>query len=150
MQSNSPRLQETDTDGRPGPTSLTTLGLLTGLFRATGKPPAKGRVPSAAPDHKVTFGFFERGPHAWRPDGVGRHTGQDLAAPSGVPVVAVRGGKVARPNGKAGAYGQWIGLAAGQQLGKVGNTGNPTGPHLHFAMSKGSSCSYGNVAKPTW
>ncbi|MGW0912651.1 peptidoglycan DD-metalloendopeptidase family protein [Streptomyces sp. NPDC002784] len=161
-------------DGVPGPTSLATLGRLTGLFRLDGKPPAKKRVPSPVPGHKVTFGFFQRGPYAWKPDGVGRHTGQDFAAPSGVPVVAVRSGKVAWSNGKGGAYGQWIGLAAdnghvytychlsqrkvragqrvtaGQQLGKVGSTGNSTGPHLHFEMSKGSSWSYGSVAKPTW
>ncbi|GGW39107.1 peptidoglycan DD-metalloendopeptidase family protein [Streptomyces griseoloalbus] len=171
-----------DADGVPGCTSLTTLGRLSGFTvdckgavgHAPAPRPGKGRVPSPVPGHKVTFGFFQRGNYAWRPDGVGRHTGQDFAAGSGDPVVAVRGGKIAWSNGKGGAYGQWIGLAAdnghvytychlserqvrtgqrvtaGQQLGKVGTTGNSTGPHLHFEMSKGSSWAYGNVAKPSW
>ncbi|NUR66521.1 MAG: peptidoglycan DD-metalloendopeptidase family protein [Streptomyces sp.] len=169
-----------DADGKPGLTSLTTLGHFAhftverGGASPSAGPAGKGHVASPVPGHKVTFQFFERGDYAWKPDGVGRHTGQDFAAKSGVPVVAVRGGTIAWSNGQGGAYGQWIGLsadnghvytychlsqrqvkagqrvAAGQQLGKVGTTGNSTGPHLHFEMSKGSSWSYGNVAKPRW
>ncbi|OIJ63712.1 M23 family metallopeptidase [Streptomyces mangrovisoli] len=163
-------------DGIPGRVSLTKLGAKAG-FRV-GAPPThphgNGHVPSPVPGHKVTFEFFSRGPYAWKPDGVGRHTGQDFAAQPGVPVVAVRDGTVAWSNANGGAYGQWIGLradnhhvytychlsqrqvkdgqkvTAGQQLGKVGATGNATGPHLHFEMSKGSSWSYGDVAKPNW
>lgn len=64
------------------------------------------------PGRKVTCGFFQRGNYAWKPDGVGRHTGQDFAAGSGALVVAVRGGKIAWSNGNGGAYGRWIGPAA--------------------------------------
>ncbi|WP_229851884.1 M23 family metallopeptidase [Streptomyces albospinus] len=53
-----------------------------------------------------------RGPFAWKPDGVGRQVGEDFAAPTGVPVVAVRYGTIVWSNGKGGAYGQWVGLRA--------------------------------------
>jgi murein DD-endopeptidase MepM/ murein hydrolase activator NlpD len=169
-----------DADGNPGCTSLTALGRHA-HFKVDCKgaahgpsPSGKKLVPSPVPGHKVTFGFYARGPYAWKPDGVGRHTGQDFAADGGTPVVAVRNGTIAWSNGKGGAYGQWIGLradnghiytychlserqvragqkvGAGKQLGKVGSTGNATGPHLHFEMSKGSSWSYGSVARPSW
>ncbi|GAA3125279.1 peptidoglycan DD-metalloendopeptidase family protein [Streptomyces echinatus] len=172
-------------DGIPGCASLTALGRHAGFSvdctsagpptrGGNGRTPGKRRVPSPVPDHRVTFGFFARGPYAWKPDGVGRHTGQDFAADSGTPVVAVRDGRIEWSNGAGGAYGQWIGLhadnghvytychlsqrqvragqkvSAGQQLGEVGSTGNVTGPHLHFEMSKGPSWSYGNVERPNW
>ncbi|WP_330348575.1 peptidoglycan DD-metalloendopeptidase family protein [Streptomyces sp. NBC_00582] len=166
-----------DADGNPGCASLTTLGHHAGFAvdcADAGRPAKKPHIPSPVPGHRVTFGFYARGPYQWKPDGVGRHTGQDFAADTGTPVVAVRGGSIAWSNKAGGAYGQWIGLradnghiytychlsqrqvrtgqkvTAGQQLGEVGTTGNVTGPHLHFEMSKGSSWSYGNVAKPSW
>ncbi|MFF7352064.1 MULTISPECIES: peptidoglycan DD-metalloendopeptidase family protein [Streptomyces] len=164
-----------DADGIPGCTSLTALGHHAGFsVDCQGASAGTGRIASPVPGHKVTFEFYERGPYAWKPDGVGRHTGQDFAAQSGTPVVAVRNGSIAWSNGEGGAYGQWIGLAAdnghvytychlsqrqvaagqkvsaGQQLGRVGTTGNSTGPHLHFEMSKGPTWAYGSVAKPSY
>ncbi|MFF4361441.1 M23 family metallopeptidase [Streptomyces sp. NPDC001604] len=40
--------------------------------------------------------------------------------------------------------GQKVGT--GRRLGKVGATGNTTGQHLHFEMSKGSTWSYAGAA----
>jgi len=41
-------------------------------------------------------------------------------------------------------------VSTGRQLGKVGAIGNATGPQLHFEMSKGSTWSYGGVARHSW
>ncbi|MFJ4787182.1 peptidoglycan DD-metalloendopeptidase family protein [Streptomyces sp. NPDC088794] len=85
----------------------------------------------------------------------GRHTGLDFPAPVGTPVHAVAGGSVSSV-GTGGPYGNHIEIshggglsslyahmskilvglnqvvAQGQTVGKVGATGNVTGPHLHL------------------
>ncbi|GGW74664.1 M23 family metallopeptidase [Streptomyces xantholiticus] len=87
----------------------------------------------------------------------GQHTGLDFAAPTGTPVKAVHGGTV-KSAGWSGSYGYRIVLeledgtevlyahlssmtaSAGQQvttgetIGRVGATGNVTGPHLHLEV----------------
>jgi murein DD-endopeptidase MepM/ murein hydrolase activator NlpD len=113
------------------------------------------------PGFPVSTPFGRRGPH-WgcRRDasGQGIHTGADVAAPTGTPVVAARPGVVrhvsygaafgtqqvavqvdAAAGGGADFYahmasrvGNGARVAAGARVGTVGASGNVTGPHLHF------------------
>jgi murein DD-endopeptidase MepM/ murein hydrolase activator NlpD len=87
----------------------------------------------------------------------GQHTGLDFAAPTGTPVKAVHSGTV-KSAGWSGSYGYrtvlelndgtevWyahqssLSVSAGQKvstgevIGRVGATGNVTGPHLHLEV----------------
>ena len=90
-----------------------------------------------------------------------RHQGQDLAAPSGTPVVAPRGGRVEYVRYQAGGAGYYVVLdgagedrdyvfmhlragsirvregqrvRTGKRLADVGNTGGSSGAHLHFEI----------------
>lgn len=88
------------------------------------------------------------------------HTGQDLSAPVGTPIVAIANGTITE-TGYDGSYGNktvltledgteiWfchqssIGVepgdrvTQGDQIGEVGSTGNSTGPHLHIEVRPG-------------
>ncbi|CAM5497979.1 peptidase [Streptomyces avidinii] len=91
----------------------------------------------------------------------GHHTGLDFAAPTGTPVKAVGAGTITSA-GWSGAYGYRIVLelpdgtevwychlssmsvtggpvAAGDTIGRVGATGNVTGPHLHLEVRQGGA-----------
>ncbi|WKX71200.1 M23 family metallopeptidase [Streptomyces sp. XD-27] len=104
--------------------------------------------------YTLTSSFGEAG-DMWSAD----HTGQDFAAPTGTPVKAVHGGTITEA-GWAGSYGYRIVLtledgtevwychlssmvrtsgsvSTGDVIGRVGATGNVTGPHLHLEVRPG-------------
>jgi murein DD-endopeptidase MepM/ murein hydrolase activator NlpD len=122
---------------------------------ATQEALASSRV-NPVPGYSITTGHGVTGSN-WS---TGVHTGVDYAAPSGTEVVAAASGTVTEVS-SGGAYGNRIVIqhddgtytsyshlssidvskgekvTAGEHIGKVGSTGNSTGAHLHFEVTKG-------------
>ncbi|MGJ3560516.1 M23 family metallopeptidase [Streptomyces sp. INA 01156] len=102
------------------------------------------------------------------------HSGQDYAVPSGTEVVATHGGTIVKAGGNGagdgpaygnavvvnhgdGTYSQYAHLSqvnvqpgqvvkTGQKIALSGNTGNSSGPHLHFEIR--TSSGYGSAIDP--
>lgn len=102
------------------------------------------------------------------------HSGQDFAVPSGTKVMAAHGGTVVKAGGNGagdgpaygnaivikhanGVYSQYAHLSrinvkvgqvvkTGQKIALSGNTGNSSGPHLHFEIRK--TANYGSAINP--
>ena len=112
--------------------------------------------PIKDPARRVTSQRFGDNPDAYAQFGMAGHTGLDFAVPVGTPVVAVDDGQV-QEAGELPDYGTYIKLrhpwgeslyahlsnlgvthgeyvSKGEPIALSGNSGNSTGPHLHFAM----------------
>ncbi|MGW1784421.1 M23 family metallopeptidase [Streptomyces sp. NPDC002143] len=102
------------------------------------------------------------------------HSGQDFAVPTGTKVMAAHGGTVVKAGGNGagdgpaygnaivikhanGVYSQYAHLShinvkvgqvvkTGQKIALSGNTGNSSGPHLHFEIR--TTANYGSAIDP--
>ncbi|MDI9831996.1 MULTISPECIES: M23 family metallopeptidase [unclassified Streptomyces] len=138
---------------------------------AAKKAAAKKAVSWVAPVKKYTksASFMQNGAR-W----AHKHSGQDFAVPSGTKVMAAHGGTVVKAGGNGagdgpaygnaivikhgnGTYSQYAHLSrievkigqvvkTGQEIAKSGNTGNSSGPHLHFEIRK--TPNYGSAVNP--
>ncbi len=120
----------------------------------------KARVPSIWPVEGETTDRFGVRRNPFGGGGSEYHSGQDISAPKGTPVVAPADGTVTHAgwqsgygnlvtvdhgNGLSTRYGHLskVEVAAGQEvkrgalLGLVGSTGRSTGPHLHYEVRIG-------------
>lgn len=135
---------------------------LTDVFRLTPRPSPIGGNGNRGLLFPLIGSAVTSSPFGWRLHPILgswiMHSGRDLAAPEGTPVVAALSGRVVS-SGDAGGYGLAVELEHGRPLrrtlyghlseiyvkegdnvrqgeviGRVGSTGLSTGPHLHFEL----------------
>ncbi|MFE9771518.1 M23 family metallopeptidase [Streptomyces sp. NPDC005931] len=120
-------------------------------------------------NYKISARFAQAG-GMWQSS----HSGQDYAVPSGTPVMAAHGGTVVKAGGNGAGdgpaygnaivikhgnktYSQYAHLSSikvkvgqvvktGQKIALSGNTGNSSGPHLHFEIR--TTPNYGSAVDP--
>ena len=103
--------------------------------------------------------YFGENPASYAGFGLKGHNGIDFAIPMGTPIYAAQGGVIDRSRSDPGGYGNYVKIKhqdgkyftlyghlnksyvkegqfimPGVTLGESGNTGNSTGPHLHFEL----------------
>jgi murein DD-endopeptidase MepM/ murein hydrolase activator NlpD len=122
---------------------------------AIAKAKAAPKIVLPTTGYHLTAGFGQAGGR-W----AANHTGLDFAAPIGTPVRSVMAGEVIQADFE-GAYGRQVKVRhadgtvtsyahmsafsvsvgdmvqAGDEVGKIGVTGNTTGPHVHFEVLPG-------------
>ncbi|WBB62702.1 M23 family metallopeptidase [Streptomyces sp. WMMC500] len=137
------------------------VALGSGVATADSKP---DWVKPVSADYDLTASYNQGGAR-W----TSKHSGQDFAAPTGTNVRSVHSGTVVEA-GWGGAYGNNIVIKHGDgiytqyahlskidvsvgetvnaktEIGKIGTTGNSTGPHLHFEVR--TSPYYGSAVDP--
>ncbi|MFJ5558014.1 M23 family metallopeptidase [Streptomyces sp. NPDC093250] len=124
---------------------------------------------SPVKNYKLSASFAQNG-GMW----ASKHSGQDYAVPTGTPVVAAHGGTVVKAGGNGAGdgpaygnavvikhgnktYSQYAHLSSvnvkvgqvvktGQKIALSGNTGNSSGPHLHFEIR--TTPNYGTAVDP--
>ncbi|MEN8654990.1 M23 family metallopeptidase [Streptomyces sp. 21So2-11] len=141
--------------------------------KAAAKKAAAKKAPAAwgePVDHYSLSATYGKGGGMW----ASKHSGQDFAVKVGTPVEAVHGGTVVKsgPNGAGdgpaygnaivikhdnNTYSQYAHLSkvnahpgqkvkTGQRIALSGNTGNSSGPHLHFEIR--TTPNYGTAINP--
>ncbi|MEM9212814.1 MAG: M23 family metallopeptidase [Cyanobacteria bacterium P01_F01_bin.150] len=154
-----------------GPLSIGTNGIqvtrrlsVQDYYNRTERPKSLGGNNNTSLRFPLSIPAMVSSPFGWRIHpifGTARmHTGTDLAAPQGTPIVAAYSGRVAISDFMGGygltvvighseksaetlyghmsevfvKAGEWV--EQGDIIGRVGSTGNSTGPHLHFELRK--------------
>lgn len=126
-------------------------------------PPGIGWVSQWFGEHAIDYSIFN----------LAGHNGVDYAVPVGTPILAAHAGRVSQVGDDPTGWGIFIRLVGagystlyahlseaqvrvgdavmlGQQIALSGNTGNTTGPHLHWGLRVvgGSAPAYGDYIDP--